>query len=106
MLGIIYLILSVLIGYEISGILTGPKEISTDTNRIWLVLPASFGTGILVVTWAVYIISWFASVTGRIRQTSPLRKPDRAVGSSADSGIPAIQKEKESTAHEAGIHGH
>lgn len=61
---IIYLILSVLIGYEISGILTGPKEISTDTNRIWLVLPASFGTGILVVTWAVYIISWFASVTG------------------------------------------
>lgn len=64
MLGIIYLILSVLIGYEISGILTGPKEISTDTNRIWLVLPASFGTGILVVTWAVYIISWFASVTG------------------------------------------
>lgn len=64
MLGIIYLILSVRIGYEISGILTGPKEISTDTNRIWLVLPASFGTGILVVTWAVYIISWFASVTG------------------------------------------
>ena len=64
MLGIIYLILSVLIGYEISGILTGPKEISTDTNRIWLVLSASFGTGILVVTWAVYIISWFASVTG------------------------------------------
>ena len=64
MLGIIYLFLSVLIGYEISGILTGPKEISTDTNRIWLVLPASFGTGILVVTWAVYIISWFASVTG------------------------------------------
>ena len=64
MLGIIYLILSVLIGYEISGILTGTKEISTDTNRIGLVLPASFGTGILVVTWAVYIISWFASVTG------------------------------------------
>ena len=102
MLGIIYLILSVLIGYEISGILTGPKEISTDTNRIWLVLPASFGTGILVVTWAVYIIS---QCDGRIRQTSPLRKPDRAVGSSADPGIPAIQKEKESTAHEAGIHG-
>lgn len=48
MLGIIYLILSVLIGYEISGILTGPKEISTDTNRIWLVLPASFGTGFLL----------------------------------------------------------
>ena len=27
------------------------------------------------------------------------------ISSSADPGIPAIQKEKESTAHEAGIHG-
>ena len=65
MLGIIYLILSVLIGYEISGILTGPKEISTDTNRIWLVLPASFGTGILVVTWAVLIMWGLSRYTGR-----------------------------------------
>ncbi len=64
MLGIIYLILSMMIGYEVSVILIGPKEISTDINRIWLVFPASFGTGILLITWAVYFISWFASVVG------------------------------------------
>lgn len=105
MLGIIYLILSVLIGYEISGILTGPKEISTDTNRIWLVLPASFGTGILVVTWAVYIISWFASVTGG--SDRPLLYGNLIVLLAAVLILAFLlyRRKKKAQPHEAGIHG-
>lgn len=65
MLGMIYLILAVMLGYEASKILT-EKNSRTEcaVNRIWLVLPASFGVGILLLTWVVYIIAWFASVVG------------------------------------------
>ena len=60
MLGIIYLILSGLTGYEVAKLLTDSR--GTKVNRIWLTLPASFGVGTLLLTWGVYIISWFASV--------------------------------------------
>ena len=65
MLGVIYLIISGMIGYEITKILLESRESRMEENRIWLILPASFGVGTLILTWAVYIISWFASVKGR-----------------------------------------
>lgn len=65
MLGVIYLIISEMIGYETTKVLLESRESQTVGNRIWLILPSSFGVGTLILTWAVYIISWFASVKGR-----------------------------------------
>ena len=57
MLGIIYLVLCMLIGKEITSVLLSDgKADGTGFNRIWITAPASFGI--------VYIISWFASVKG------------------------------------------
>ena len=70
MLGIIYLILAGVLGYEASKMLTEEGKRIPSVNRIWLVLPASFGAGTLLMTWAVYIISWFFSVVGKV--TAPL----------------------------------
>ena len=70
MLGIIYLILAGVLGYEASKILTEEGKRIPGINRIWLVLPASFGVGTLLMTWAVYIISWFFSIVGKV--TDPL----------------------------------
>lgn len=39
-----------------------PRQTTERGNRIWVVLPAAFGTGILMLTWAVYILSWMFSV--------------------------------------------
>ncbi len=65
MLGIIYLFLAGMLGYEASKILTEEGRSIQGVNRIWLILPASFGIGTLLLTWAVYIISWFFSVVGK-----------------------------------------
>ncbi len=65
MLGIIYLFLAGMLGYEASKILTEEGRSIQGVNRIWLILPASFGIGTLLLTWAVYVISWFFSVVGK-----------------------------------------
>lgn len=65
MLGIIYLFLAGMLGYETSKILTEEGRSIQGVNRIWLILPASFGIGTLLLTWAVYVISWFFSVVGK-----------------------------------------
>lgn len=67
MLGIIYLILAGVLGYEVSKILVENGHTGCSVNRIWLILPASFGTGTLVLTWIVYIVAWFASVVGGVK---------------------------------------
>lgn len=61
MFGIIYLILCILTGMEAVGCLF-PHRTAENGNRIWIILPAAFGTGVLILTWAVYIISWMLSV--------------------------------------------
>lgn len=67
MLGIIYLILAGILGYKASKILIEEETKASFINRIWLTLPASFGVGTLLLTWAVYIISWFFSVVGKVK---------------------------------------
>lgn len=64
MLGIVYLILSGLVGYKITEGLLLQKSTAgvPGINRIWLVFPVSFGVGTLLMTWAVYVVSWLASV--------------------------------------------
>ena len=66
MLGIIYLILAEILGYKASKILIEEGTKFSFINRIWLILPASFGVGTLLLTWVVYIISWFFSVVGKV----------------------------------------
>ena len=66
MLGIIYLILAGILGYKASKILIEEGTKFSFINRIWLTLPASFGVGTLLLTWVVYIISWFFSVVGKV----------------------------------------
>lgn len=39
-----------------------PRRTAENGNRIWVILPTAFGTGVLMFTWAVYIISWMFSV--------------------------------------------
>ena len=67
MLGIIYLILAEILGYKASKILIEEGTKFSFINRIWLTLPASFGVGTLLLTWVVYIISWFFSVIGKVK---------------------------------------
>ena len=61
MFGIIYLILCILTGLEAAGGLLLHRT-TGNVNALWVKLPAAFGTGILLMTWPVYIISWIASV--------------------------------------------
>lgn len=42
-----------------------PRQTTERGNRIWVVLPAAFGIGILMLTWAVYILSWMFSICAR-----------------------------------------
>ena len=67
MLGIIYLILAGILGYKASKILIEEGTKFSFINRIWLTLPASFGVSTLLLTWVVYIISWFFSVIGKVK---------------------------------------
>lgn len=62
--GILYLILAGLLGKELAGLLFYFQKDGRGTggNRLWLVLPISFGTGTLVLTWTVYLIAWGYSI--------------------------------------------
>lgn len=67
MLGIIYLLLAGMLGCEASKMLTGEGKSVSGINRIWLMLPASFGVGTLLLTWMVYIISWFSVLWEKLK---------------------------------------
>lgn len=64
MFGILYLILAMLLGREITEALLTEEGDGDGICRkpLGVVLAASFGAGTLVLTWAVYIVSWIASV--------------------------------------------
>lgn len=66
MFGIIYLLLGTLLGKEWLGrqMLCPAADGRTVPNRIWVILPVSFGSGMLVMGWSVYLISWAASALG------------------------------------------
>lgn len=64
MLGILYLILAVLLGREITEVLLtwDKKKNGTCGMPFCMVAAATFGTGTLLLTWAVYIVAWAACV--------------------------------------------
>lgn len=79
MFGVIYLILAMLLGREIAGLLFSFERSGEGTggNRLWLLLPLSFGAGTLVMSWAVYVISWLLAVL--LQEERPLLYGNGAV---------------------------
>ena len=63
MLGCIYLILAVLLGREISRKLLSEQRIrEKGVTPFWVIFAGTFGSGVLFMTWAVYIVAWLLSV--------------------------------------------
>lgn len=63
MLGILYLILGILLGWELTAGFLNWKTIKKQ-NRLWLIMPGAFGIGMLVLGWGTYLVSWAASAAG------------------------------------------
>lgn len=70
MFGIIFLVLAILVGKEmIGGFLPRYTGANGKTvNHIWVLFPAAFGVGTLLMGWAVYLVSWLASGLPGIEQ--------------------------------------
>ncbi len=66
MLGIIYLFICFLFGRELAAPFAGrgSRKAEPAWNPVWILLPASFGAGVLFMGWATYLISWMFSVCG------------------------------------------
>ena len=87
MLGIIYLILAMLLGYEASAFLIEKEEQKISVNRNCLKLPAALGTGILLLT-----------CSGRCSKSTAIWKCDRACQWDSNTGSDSDnQKEKKSS---------
>ena len=55
--------ISVLFGWKITGFLGGNKK-----DSLWVRLPAAYGFGTLVLTWALYLICWVLHVKRSVAQ--------------------------------------
>ena len=63
MLGCVYLILAALLGREIThNFLPEQRMREKGITPLWVTFAASFGSGVLLMTWAVYIAAWLLSV--------------------------------------------
>lgn len=78
MFGIIYIILSMMMGKELAEVLLftgknsslqniGTKTKKISCNQIWILFAAAFGMGTLVFGWGTYMVSWAASAAGATR---------------------------------------
>ena len=56
--GLVYLVLCFFTGRELAEAFYFKRMRPDPGNRIWIVLPASFGMGILTLTWSVYLTAW------------------------------------------------
>ena len=76
MLGIVYLTLAVLLGFETAvRLIPGRKE---DTaSDAWVRLPASFGIGTLLMTWPLYFLAWTLHV--KMGSIDPLKTANAIV---------------------------
>ena len=67
MLGIIYCLLAILVGKEVSGLFfisDGRNNNRIRINQFWITASGAFGIGILMFGWITYMISWAASALG------------------------------------------
>jgi hypothetical protein len=58
MMGIVYLLAAILVGMEIAMPLLGRPGKESTGNRIWLLMASSFGVGVLVLTWLLYLTAY------------------------------------------------
>lgn len=71
MLAILYIIIGTAVGWQITGAFIGVDQKSEeDLNLIWIRLTSSFGMGVMLETWTVYMIGYFLSV--RTHSVDPL----------------------------------
>lgn len=86
MFGILYIVLSFLTGKEAAGFLleTGENR-EKRGNQIWLLISASFGIGTLLLTWCVYVVSWFLRVC--VHSENPLFYGNLTVMTAAVAGL-------------------
>lgn len=72
MLGVIYILLGVMLGKELAEVMLMPAGkkrrdlhyAGVCVNRIWIILAAAFGMGMLTFGWSTYMISWAADKAG------------------------------------------
>ncbi|MBQ0000526.1 MAG: hypothetical protein KBT01_03175, partial [Clostridiales bacterium] len=58
MLALLYILISVLIGREVTELFLLRRVRETTGNRFWLLFPMAFGSGTLIVTWLVYAAAY------------------------------------------------
>ena len=69
MLGCIYLILAVLLGREVSRKLLPEQRIrEKGVTPFWVTFAGAFGSGVLLMTWAAYIMAWLLSVYSKAQK--------------------------------------
>ena len=77
MLGIIYLILAVLLGYMAAEHLIVEETVKDAAAVLWTRIAAGFGIGILALTWPAYLLAYTLHVTAG--NQDPLRTADIVV---------------------------
>lgn len=86
MSGILYIVLSFLIGREFAVfLLEEENNTKKQGNRIWILISAAFGIGILMLTWSVYVTAWFLRVC--MHSDNPLFYGNLIIMAGASAGI-------------------
>ena len=63
MQAIIFLLIGTAVGWRLTGYFIGTNQKSEENlNIIWVRLISSFGTGVMLETWMVYVLGYFLSV--------------------------------------------
>jgi len=71
MQAIIFLLIGTAVGWRLTGYFIGTNQKSEENlNLIWVRLISSFGTGVMLETWMVYVLGYFLSV--RAHSADPL----------------------------------
>lgn len=67
MAGVVYLILTFMLGWELASVLFENKKTYSDISgisQIWIRIPTAFGLGTLASGWGTYMCAWLASEAG------------------------------------------
>lgn len=71
MQAILFLVIGTATGWKLTGYFIGTNQKSEENlNLIWVRLMSSFGTGVMLETWMVYVLGYFLSV--RAHSADPL----------------------------------
>ena len=75
MQAIIFLVIGTAVGWKLTGYFIGTNQKSEEKlNLIWVRLISSFGTGVMLETWMVYVFGYFLSV--RMHSTDALGRAE------------------------------